>query len=154
MRKIFWALGALVLLGVFGVAYYGLSPLFVNIKVDEQAPSIPQTTPQQEESVPSATVMGTAGHPASGTARLVNADDKNYVRYENFKTINGPDIYVYLSKDLEAKEYVNLGRVRATEGNINYEIPPGIDPGEYRYVLIWCKAFSVLFNYADLSTSR
>ncbi len=98
-------------------------------------------------------VIGTAGHPASGTVRIVEADDKKYVRYENFKTINGPDIYVYLAKDLDAKEFVNLGRVRATEGNINYEIPAEVNVTDYPYVLTWCEAFGVLFNYADISKS-
>jgi hypothetical protein len=40
--------------------------------------------------------------------------------------------------------------VKATEGNINYEIPEGVDPREYPYVLTWCKAFGVLFNSAKV----
>ncbi len=108
--------------------------------------------PQQQNV--SASVVGTAGHPASGNVRIVKADGKTYVRYENFKTINGPDIYVYLAKDLNAKEFVNLGAVKATEGNINYEVPTNTDITEYSYVLTWCKAFGVLFNYADLSQAQ
>ncbi|OGI14384.1 MAG: hypothetical protein A2878_00640 [Candidatus Moranbacteria bacterium RIFCSPHIGHO2_01_FULL_54_31] len=95
-------------------------------------------------------VTGTPGHPASGTVRIVTADGKRYVRYENFRTINGPDIYIYLSKDIAAKEYIDLGRVKATEGNINYEIPAGTDVAEYPYVLTWCQAFGVLFNSAKV----
>lgn len=98
----------------------------------------------------SAAVTGTAGHPASGTVRIVSADGKNYVRYENYKTINGPDLYVYLAKDLDAKEFVNLGVLKATEGNINYEIPQGVNPQDYPYVLTWCKIFGALFNYAEI----
>jgi hypothetical protein len=149
---------AFALLGVIilAVLYYAISPLFRNVKVDEAAPaSVVEKVAESEpvdmisESAP-ATVTGTTGHPASGTARIITADGKHYVRYEDFKTINGPDIYVYLSKDLEAKEFVNLGRVRATEGNINYEIPDGVDVKEYPYVLTWCQAFGVLFNSAKV----
>lgn len=61
---------------------------------------------------------------------------------------------MYLAKDKDAKEFVNLGQVKATEGNINYEIPAGTDVSQYPYVLTWCKQFSVLFNYADLSQVR
>ena len=107
--------------------------------------------PESKPQTVLAEVTGTAGHPASGTVRVIEADGKRYVRYENFKTINGPDLYVYLAKDLDAKEFVDLGKVKATEGNINYEIPTGIDTSEYHYVLTWCKAFGVLFNHADLS---
>lgn len=98
-----------------------------------------------------AQVVGTAGHPASGTVRLVAADGTTYVRYENFKTINGPDIYVYLAKDLDAKEFVSLGKVKATEGNINYQVPADVDASQYPYVLTWCKTFGVLFNSAKLN---
>lgn len=96
-------------------------------------------------------VVGTTGHPASGSARIASAGGKNYVRFEDFKTINGPDLYVYLANGLDAKDFVSLGKIKATEGNINYEIPAGVNPADYKYVLIWCKAFSVLFNYAEIS---
>ena len=130
-QLVFVLLGVLVL----AVLYYAVSPLFRNVTVSEGAASA---------------VVGTTGHPASGTVRIVTADGKRYVRYEDFKTINGPDIYVYLAKDLEAKEFINLGRVRATEGNINYEIPDEVDVKEYPYVLTWCQTFGVLFNSAKV----
>jgi hypothetical protein len=155
---------------VLGVAYYGLSPLFITITADEALPGAPtDTSSDTEGTLPSdtmsgtpavppievapvaATVVGTFAHPAEGRARIVEAEGTRYLRYENFKTINGPDLYVYLAKDLDAKEFVNLGFIKATEGNVNYEIPAGVDPSEYRYALVWCKQFSTLFNYADFS---
>lgn len=136
-----------VVIGIvlLGVAYYGISPLPHNTRVDESLPGITAQSLSER-----AMVVGTTGHPASGFARIIAVDGKRYLRYEDFKTINGPDIYVYLAKDRDAKEFINLGRVRATEGNINYEIPAGADPREYPYALIWCDAFSVLFNSAQL----
>ena len=143
-KKVLITAIAIVLLGV---GYYLLSPLFINIKVDEADPA---PKPQEVE-IKSAEIIGTTAHPASGSVRIVDDGPNTYIRYENFKTINGPDIYVYLAKDLDAKEFVSLGRVRATEGNVNYEIPTGTEVGDYKYVMIWCKAFGVLFNYADIS---
>jgi hypothetical protein len=161
----------IVVLALGGFAYWATSPLFRNIKANDALPQskseaikpIPDTTSTLNTSVsPSttapptaaegspATVTGTLGHPASGTVRIVSAEGKKYVRYENFKTINGPDIYVYLSKDPDAHEFVSLGKVKATEGNINYEIPDGVNPADYPYVLTWCKTFSVLFNSAKI----
>lgn len=148
----------LVLLAVI-LGYWLISPLFRNIKVDEALPvadvvattttaEIP-TVPTEQSTAP-AQVVGTSGHPASGTARVVTVGGKSYLRYENFKTINGPDIFVYLAKDLEAKEFVNLGKVKATEGNVNYEIPSDINPADYPYAIIWCRAFGVLFNSAKI----
>lgn len=145
--KFKYVLLVLTALIVLALAYYGISPIFRTVEVNE-------ATPQEvgEEVNEVAEVMSTVGHPASGTARIVEADGKTYVRYEDFKTLNGPDLFVYLAKDLDAKEFVNLGALRATEGNINYEVPEGVDVSEYRYVMVWCRAFSVLFNYADISS--
>lgn len=150
-KKLLYILGIGIGIAILAFAYYTISPLFINIKVDDTNPAIENVSStaviNQSEPVQ---VIGTAGHSASGTVRIVEADGKRYVRYENYKTVNGPDIYVYLAKDLNAKEFVNLGRVRATEGNINYEIPDGVDIREYPYVLTWCKLFGVLFNSAKV----
>jgi Electron transfer DM13 len=152
MKKLLYIVVGIFTLGALWFAYYAVSPLFRNVKVDEVIPQTSQVEKTQvQQQVTSASVIGTAGHSASGTVRILAVDGKNYVRYENFKTINGPDLYVYLAKDLDAKEYVSLGTLRATEGNVNYEIPPNVNVADYRYVLIWCKQFGVLFNYADIS---
>lgn len=127
--------------------YYTISPLFINIKVNDSIPELVKATSTTSASVP---IIGTTAHPASGTVRIIESEGKRYVRYENFKTINGPDIFVYLSKDLKASDFVNLGRVKGTEGNINYDIPEGINIKDYPYVIIWCEAFSVLFNSAKV----
>ena len=137
---------ALFLVALFGLAYYGLSPLFINIKADDTTPA------SYVELTPAAQIAGTPEHSASGTVRVIESDGKRFVRYENFRTINGPDLYVYLSKDLDARKFIDLGQVRATEGNINYEVPDGVDLSEYHYVLTWCKSFGVLFNSAKLSS--
>ncbi|MBX9906517.1 DM13 domain-containing protein [Patescibacteria group bacterium] len=160
---------------VLGILYYTMSPVFRHVRVDEVAPeskkvvessevaiteggaeNMPTSIAQEEGAMANtrnaAPVVGTIGHPASGTVRIIKTDSGDVVRYENFKTLNGPDLYVYLAKDLDAKEYISLGELRATEGNVNYEVPSDINTEEYRYAMVWCKQFGVLFNYADLSS--
>lgn len=115
-------------------------------------------TPPLRELMPStklraeamAPVMGTIGHPATGTVRIIETDEGPVIRYENFETINGPQLNLYLAKDLDANEYIDLGPVRGTSGNINYVVPEDVNLSEYRYVMYWCVPFSILFNYADL----
>lgn len=160
IKKIIIILVAIIFLS-FG--YYAISPLFIKISVDEALPESAQNQnpdpnnsndiEEQDEAVidVSAPVIGSTGHPASGTARIIKADNKTFLRYENFKTINGPDLYVYLATDLEAKEFVSLGRLKATEGNVNYEIPADVDITKYQYALVWCKQFGVLFNSANIA---
>ncbi len=140
--------------------YYIMSPLFITIRADE---ALPVATSQNATSTVAENQIATFNyetapkqlidtplHPASGTVRVVQSSSAYFLRYENFKTINGPDIYVYLSKDINATDFINLGPVKATEGNVNYEIPAGVDPREYPYALVWCKQFDTLFNSARL----
>jgi len=96
-------------------------------------------------------VMHTLGHPAEGKVRVLPTSEDTIVRFENYKTINGPQLHVYLSKDLEANDFIDLGKIRGTEGNINYSVPEGTDISEYKYVMVWCVPFGVLFNYAEIN---
>ena len=67
---------------------------------------------------------------------------------------NGPDLYVYLSKDVaggKVEEMLNLGRLKATDGAFNYEIPAGIDLREVKGVVVWCRQFTTLFASAPLT---
>ena len=96
---------------------------------------------------------GDGFHKAEGIAKVINlADGRTFLRLENLKTTNGPDLYVYLSIGKDASDIVNLGRLKGNIGNQNYEIPTGTDLSKYNTVLIWCKAFSTLFGSAKLSS--
>lgn len=96
---------------------------------------------------------GDGFHKAEGIAKVINlADGRTFLRLENLKTTNGPDLYVYLSVGKDPSDIVNLGRLKGNIGNQNYEIPAGADLSKYDTVLIWCKAFSTLFGSAKLSS--
>jgi Electron transfer DM13 len=94
-------------------------------------------------------------HNAVGQVKVIKLNDNtSFLRLEEFKATNGPDLYVYLSTDKSASDFVNLGRLKGNIGNQNYEIPQGADLSKYRTVLIWCQAFSVLFGSAELEQGR
>ena len=151
-KRILWGIGGVAVIGILAFGYYTISPLFRSVVVNEEAPSgIPN---ERAAEGGSAQIVGSTGHPASGNVRVVSAGGKTYLRYENFKTINGPDLFIYLSNDLDAKEFVNIGELKATEGNVNYEVPAGVRVSDFRYALVWCRAFGVLFNFADLSAAQ
>lgn len=59
-------------------------------------------------------------------------------------------MHVWLATDTNGEDYIDLGELKATKGNINYEIPEDIDFEKYDKVLIWCVPFKVLFGYAEL----
>lgn len=108
---------------------------------------VPANVPQVATSF---RVVDTPLHPAEGKVRVLATEEGTIVRFEDFMTINGPNVHVYLAKDLDATEFIDLGPIRGTSGNINYAVPEGVAISEYRYVMHWCVPFGVLFNYADL----
>ena len=90
-------------------------------------------------------------HKTQGTATITLNDEGSVLSLQDFKTTNGPDLYVYLSTDKKASEFVNLGRLQSSNGDQSYEIPDDVDLSKYDKVLIWCKAFGVLFGTAELA---
>jgi electron transfer DM13 len=95
---------------------------------------------------------GDGFHKVEGVAKAITlANGQTFLRLENLKATNGPDLYVYLSKDKGVSDIVNLGRLKGNIGNQNYEIPTGTDLSKNSTVLIWFKAFSTLFGSAKLT---
>jgi len=90
-------------------------------------------------------------HEVKGSAKLIDTGSQKILRFEDFETINGPELHIYLSDDLGNEDFVDLGVIKATKGNVNYEIPDDIDIDKYNNVLVWCKPFGVLFSSASLS---
>jgi electron transfer DM13 len=90
-------------------------------------------------------------HNAEGQVKVIKlSDGSNFLRLEDFRSTNGPDLYVYLSPDKSNSDFVNLGKLKGNVGDQNYKIPEGTDLSKYDTVLIWCQAFSVLFGSAEL----
>lgn len=163
MSKIKTVFAIVVAFLVVGALWYALSPLFMNTIADDPLPTtggervdaplamLPSeeklTIAEEATPVP---IVPTTAHPASGTARVITDGNDRYLRYENYKTINGPDLRVYLATDTQATDFVDLGPLKATEGNVNYLIPAHTNLSQYRYALTWCEDFSVLFNSAEL----
>jgi hypothetical protein len=85
---------------------------------------------------------GDGFHNAEGLAKVIPLGDKSTViRLENFKSTNGPNVHLYLSTDKAASNFIDLGRLKANNGNQNYNIPDGTDLTKYNMALIWCKDF-------------
>lgn len=89
-------------------------------------------------------------HGVEGKALLIEDGPDIILRFEDFETINGPNLHIYLSSDLGSSDFIDLGEIKATKGNVNYDIPLGTDLTKYDKVLVWCVPFKVLFSYADL----
>jgi hypothetical protein len=96
--------------------------------------------------------VGDGIHNAEGIAKVIPLEGGSYIlRLENLHVTNGPDLYVYLATDKTASDFVSLGKLKANNGNQNYDIPSETDLTRYDTVLIWCRPFSVLFGSAELA---
>ena len=136
----------------------------MNTSIDESMTQINQSLLEQQTSqtgnetsdlllTGSFVGVGDGIHDAQGIAKVIPIEGGgNVLRLEDLIVTNGPDLYVYLSTDKSASDFVNLGRLKANIGNQNYQIPEGTDMTKYDTVLIWCRAFSVLFGSADLKS--
>ena len=93
-------------------------------------------------------------HFGRGDALIIQlASGQNVLRLESFSVRNGPDLYVYLSRDssvTRVEEALSLGRLKATDGSFNYEIPSQVDLAGVKSVIVWCRQFSFLFAVAPL----
>lgn len=93
-------------------------------------------------------------HFARGRALLVEvAPDRYILRLEEFSIRNGPDLFVMLSPaaDGYGEGTVKLGRLKATDGSFNYEVPVGTDINAFKSVIVWCEQFAVLFGTATFT---
>ncbi len=95
------------------------------------------------------TLIG-VGHTVSGTVKVYDDAGEKIVVLDPFTSQNGPDLKVYLSTDEKASKYINLGDLKSTTGKQSYEIDGMADLSEYKFVLVWCQDFSVLFGKAEL----
>jgi hypothetical protein len=112
------------------------------------------TTPPVEVAAGLTTIyQGTftgSAHTTTGTVKLAkDASGKKYLVFDNFKTDSGPDLRVWLSEDLKGTNYAEISN-KVTNGTYQLDVDAGVDTEKKRKLLIWCKAFSVLFGSADL----
>jgi hypothetical protein len=96
-----------------------------------------------------------------GTAKLYRlADGRRILRFEGFQTGENTDLFVWLSEvakpasSVEAvgSPHVELGNLKSTLGNQNYEIPASVPTEKIRSIVIWCQPVALAYAAAALST--
>ena len=86
----------------------------------------------------------------SGEAKI-NLTGTGYdLKLMNFNSSNGPDLRVYLSKEMNPVTYIDLGPLKATAGNQIYQINGMPDFTQFKYALVHCRQFNHLFGWALL----
>jgi hypothetical protein len=129
---------------------------------DEVVPQDQQAMPADMPDEPQVVASGSfididPIHGAVGTATIYQLPDGSHVlRFEDFRSKNGPDLHVYLSTEAPKSTFaglgadeVHLGSLKGNVGNQNYEIPADVDVSQYQSVVIYCRPFHVVFSSAE-----
>ncbi len=162
------ALATVAVLGfvAFVLVWFQPQKLFIDDRVDE---AIPVAEPARSvgssaagDESPAIRTLSTARfhsheHATQGRARVIEVGGRRYVRFEAFRTSNGPLLKVYLSAATPEgpggafdDQFVDLGGLKGNIGDQNYPIPRGVQLGAYRSVVVWCKRFGVPFAAARI----
>lgn len=86
----------------------------------------------------------------TGTAKIYKTGNTYELALENFSSSNGPDLKVYLSKEKQPVNFINLGSLKSTAGNQLYAIPASVNVKDFEYALIHCQQYNHLFGFAQL----
>jgi hypothetical protein len=166
MTRRTWIAG-LAVVGAIGWYLFRPELLFVKTRVNESLPA--EVAAQTTSAATAADAAGgvllrgqfrSVAHETHGAATVHELGaGRRVLRLTEFSTSNGPDVRVYLVAAADASDnetvtragFVELGKLKGTEGDQNYEIPAGLDLGTYRAVTIWCRRFSVNFATAPLT---
>jgi hypothetical protein len=164
--------GGLATVGVvvFVLVYFAPQALFINNRVNDAIPVPSASAPARAAAsaapeTPVGPMTLSSGsfrsleHATSGRAVLLRLSDGSVLlRLEDFSTSNGPDVHVYLSSapadgpmDAFGNQPVELGPLKANQGNINYSVPAGTNLTAVKSAVIWCRRFSVGFGVAPLN---
>ena len=85
----------------------------------------------------------------SGKAQVLKITEGNYeIVLDSFMSSNGPDLYVYLSKETMPVNFIEAGKLKSTNGRQVYQLSTTADISPYKYVCIHCKAYNHLFGSA------
>lgn len=94
-------------------------------------------------------------HNVTGDVLVVQTVLGPVLRFERFSTTPGPDLVVYLSKSEDitstkdlGDQYVTLGSLQKMSGDQTYTLPKQYT--DYKSVVIWCRALSILFGAAPI----
>ena len=167
MKKII-LIGTIV---VAGVLLYLFQPwrLWTKVEANDPAITAQQTQDKKQETAtskeektqePKLLKSGTFRsifHETKGQANIYQLPNgKKVLRLENLESSDGPDVKVIITPEKNATsgwekgKYFKISDVKATHGNVNYDLPDELTEEDMGTLVIWCERFNESFGAADL----
>jgi hypothetical protein len=154
-----WILAASIAVPVLVAVWWLFRPekLWVNVKVNEP---VPFDSSSDLQPLFTGLLAGRA-HPTNGRASIYQTPDgKRNLRLTDFRTSNGPDLHVVLAQSADENiaqdsvkgelNSIELGQLKANQGDQNYYLPDSADLSKYDAVVIYCERFHAVFGVAKL----
>lgn len=150
------ALAALAFLGLAApLVAFVIVPSLVKSTLVEDLPADPRGSgsPAIETVRQGELVRISAADYGSGLVRIVQIGSQRLLRFENVDIAGAPDMYLYLSDQTDGRPgtFIDLGKLKATNGSFNYPIDAGVELTKVRSVVVWCKQFTVTVTYGVLN---
>ncbi len=149
-------------------------PVTLQVKADgpwqlqvEQQIDLPlEEPPLPAMTAPGATVVSKGGfyridQTGNGTVTTYRLPDGSYaLRLDDFYVTPNSDLEILLSPLPAPRTTDEVARTRGarvsfldvTAGSLNFMVPPGLDPAQYRSVVIWCERLYSAYAAASLGT--
>ena len=97
-----------------------------------------------------------------GSWTLTHVDGQQVIRFnDDFKTKNGPDLKIFLSKKSVSNlsknptfiAPVSLGLINSVKGGQEYVVPADVNLADFESILIHCEEFNILWGGFDIPDS-
>jgi Electron transfer DM13 len=136
MRKLFWGIFSVCILGA--CSKETLAPETILTEMTDTTATLNNS---------GQFMNGPYGNVA-GYAKIYTTNNGYQVLLDSFTTNNGPDLYIYLSKEVMPVNFVSLGKLKSTAGSQLYDVPANVNLTDYKYVCVHCRQYNHLFGYA------
>lgn len=92
-------------------------------------------------------ITGLKGYAGQGEASILKSGSKVFLRLQEFGVSSGIDQHLYLTKDGTTATGIDLGRLKASQGEQYYDIT-GIDTEIYGILIIYSQIFDTYYAHA------
>ncbi len=106
--------------------------------------ALPQGYSKMSADARTTMLAGADGHHAAGKVTITKDKNGNAVLVITDSKIDRvPDGRAHLAKDGDYTKGVELGKLKAFSGTMEFIIPAGVNPELYNSLVIWCHKFNV-----------
>lgn len=96
-------------------------------------------------------MQGPYGNNVNGKAEIYEKNGTYTLVFDDkFTVSNGPDLYVYVSKEQQPSQFISLGKLKSVNGGQTYTFTSTVNFEEYKYAVVHCQQYNHLFSYALL----